>query len=205
MAFLNLSSVDIVMHSNPIVQFQIWFDEAQQLEPTLPEAVALATANADGRPSVRMVLLKSFDGDGFVFYTNLESRKANELDENPYAALLFHWKSLGRQVRIEGRVERISDAMTQTYFDTRPRKSRLGAWASPQSAEIPSRAFLENRVAELEAQYAGGDVPLPPFWGGYCVVPDRLEFWVNRDDRLHDRFFYALQSDGTWQQTLLAP
>ncbi|HWO41841.1 MAG TPA: pyridoxamine 5'-phosphate oxidase [Candidatus Eisenbacteria bacterium] len=193
------------MHTDPLVQFRKWFDEARTAEPALYEAMTLATATADGKPSARMVLLKSFDEDGFVFYTNLESRKAAELAENPRAALLFHWKSLGRQVRIEGTVEAISRATSERYFATRPRNSRLAAWASPQSRAIPDRAFLERRVAEVDRSFAHGDVPLPPFWGGYRVRPDRIEFWVNRDDRLHDRFLYVLKRQGGWARSRLAP
>ena len=193
------------MNRDPFVQFDMWFEEARASELTLPEAVALATATRDGRPSVRMVLVKQCDQDGFVFFTNLESRKADELAENPRAALLFHWKSLGRQVRIEGKVEAVSDEVSRAYFDSRPRGSRLSAWASPQSEAIPDRAFLEGRVAELDQKYPGDDLPLPDFWGGYRVVPDQFEFWVNRDDRLHDRFLYVRQGDDAWKRALLAP
>ena len=193
------------MNSDPFVQFDMWFEEAKASELTLPEAVALATATSDGRPSVRMVLVKQCDQDGFVFFTNRESRKVDELAENPRAALLFHWKSLGRQVRIEGTVEAVSDEVSRAYFDSRPRGSRLSAWASPQSKKIPDRAFLEDRVAELDRKYPEDDVPLPDFWGGYRVIPDQFEFWVNRDDRLHDRFLYVRQGDGAWKRALLAP
>ncbi len=193
------------MNPDPFVQFNMWFEEARASESILPEAVALATATSDGRPSVRMVLVKQCDRGGFVFFTNLESRKADELAENPRAALLFHWKSLGRQVRIEGRVEAVSDEVSRAYFDSRPRGSRLSAWASPQSEAIPDRAFLEDRVTELDRKYLGEDVPLPDFWGGYRVIPDQFEFWVNRDDRLHDRFLYVRQGDGAWKRALLAP
>lgn len=192
------------MDSNPFTQFELWFTEAKASEPVLAEAVALATATKDGRPSVRMVLLKQVAEAGFVFFTNLESRKADELAENPYAALLFHWKSLWRQIRIEGQVEQISEADAKAYFDSRPKASRLSAWASPQSKEIPNRAFLETRVAELAQKYADKDVPLPAFWGGYRVIPDRFEFWVNKDDRLHDRYVYQRDGDG-WGITMLGP
>lgn len=193
------------MNPDPFVQFDMWFEEAKASELTLPEAVALATATSDGRPSVRMVLVKQCGQDGFVFFTNLESRKVDELAQNPSAALLFHWKSLGRQVRIEGTVEAVSDEVSRAYFDSRPRGSRLSAWASPQSKKIPDRAFLEDRVAELDRKYPEDDVPLPDFWGGYRVIPDQFEFWVNRDDRLHDRFLYVRQGDGAWKRALLAP
>jgi len=192
------------MNPNPFTQFETWFAEAYQSEPTLANAVALATATKDGRPSVRMVLLKQVAETGFVFFTNLESRKAEELAANPQAALLFHWKSLGRQVRIEGAVEPVSDADAKAYFDSRPKGSRLSAWASPQSKVVPNRAFLEDRVAELEEKYTGEDVPLPAFWGGYRVIPERFEFWINRDDRLHDRFVYEKDGDG-WEITMLGP
>ncbi|MBT3603388.1 MAG: pyridoxamine 5'-phosphate oxidase [Candidatus Latescibacteria bacterium] len=192
------------MNPNPFTQFETWFAEAKASEPTLAEAVALATATKDGLPSVRMVLLKQVAETGFVFFTNLESRKADELAENPNAALLFHWKSLGRQLRIEGQVEQVSDADAKAYFDSRPKASRLSAWASPQSKEVPDRTFLEERVAKLEAEYVDDDVPLPKFWGGYRVIPERFEFWINRDDRLHDRFVYDRAGDG-WGITTLGP
>ena len=193
------------MNTNPFVQFEMWFEEAKISELTLPEAVALATATSEGQPSVRMVLVKQYDRNGFVFFTNRESRKAEELGENPRAALLYHWKSLSRQVRIEGKVEAVSDEVSKAYFDSRPRGSRLSAWVSPQSEKIPDRAFLESRVAELNQKYPEDDIPLPNFWGGYRVIPDRFEFWVNRDDRLHDRFLYIWQDSGKWTRSLLAP
>ncbi len=193
------------MNTDPFVQFETWFEEAKISELVLPEAAALATATSDGRPSARMVLVKQYDRNGFVFFTNRESRKADELEENPRAALLYHWKSLRRQVRIEGRVETVSDAVSKAYFDSRPRGSRLSAWASPQSEEISDREFLERRVAELSRQYPGDEVPLPRFWGGYRVIPDQFEFWVNRADRLHDRFLYVRQDHGVWTRALLAP
>ena len=184
-----------MMNPDPLVQFETWFEEAKVSEATLPDAVALATATRDGRPSVRMVLVKQYDRDGFVFFTNRESRKADELAANPRAALAYHWKSLGRQVRIEGKIEPVSDDVSKAYFDSRPRGSRLSAWASPQSEEIPDREFLENRVAELARKYPGDAVPLPPFWGGYRVIPERFEFWISREDRLHDRFLYVRRDD----------
>lgn len=192
------------MNSNPFTQFETWFAEARASEPTLAEAVALATATKDGRPSVRMVLLKQVAETGFIFFTNLESRKAEELGENPHAALLFHWKSLGRQVRIEGEVEQVSEADAKAYFESRPKASRLSAWASPQSKRVPDRTFLEERVAALEKKYVDDGVPLPSFWGGYRVIPEQFEFWVNRDDRLHDRFVYDRDGDG-WSITMLGP
>ena len=194
-----------MMDPDPLVQFETWFEEAKVSELTLPEAVALATATRDGQPSVRMVLVKQYDQDGFVFFTNRESRKADELAANPRAALVYHWKSLGRQVRIEGSVEPVSDDVSKAYFDSRPRRSRLSAWASPQSKAISDREFLENRMAELARKYPGDDVPLPPFWGGYRVIPEQFEFWISIEDRLHDRFLYVRQSDGEWTHALLAP
>ena len=194
-----------MMDPDPLVQFETWFEEAKVSELTLPEAVALATATRDGQPSVRMVLVKQYDQDGFVFFTNRESRKADELAANPHAALVYHWKSLGRQVRIEGSVEPVSDDVSKAYFDSRPRRSRLSAWASPQSKTISDREFLENRMAELARKYPGDDVPLPPFWGGYRVIPEQFEFWISIEDRLHDRFLYVRQSDGEWTHALLAP
>ena len=194
-----------MMDPDPLVQFETWFEEAKVSELTLPEAVALATATRDGQPSVRMVLVKQYDRDGFVFFTNRESRKADELAANPRTALVYHWKSLGRQVRIEGSVEPVSDDVSKAYFDSRPRRSRLSAWASPQSKAISDREFLENRMAELARKYPGDDVPLPPFWGGYRVIPEQFEFWISIEDRLHDRFLYVRQSDGEWTHALLAP
>lgn len=192
------------MNPNPFTQFETWLSEAFKAEPKLANAVALATASKDGRPSVRMVLLKQVEETGFVFYTNLESRKAEELAENPQAALLFHWKSLMRQVRIEGSVVQLSKEDAKAYFDSRPKASRLSAWASPQSKKIPDRAFLEERVAKLEQEYSGEDVPLPDFWGGYRIVPDRFEFWIDREDRLHDRYVYTPTENG-WEITMLGP
>ena len=193
------------MNTDPFVQFETWYAEAKASEPGLPDAAALATATTDGQPSVRMVLVRQVDEDGFVFFTNKESRKSGDLATNPRAALLYHWKSLNRQLRIEGRVESVSDEASKAYFDGRPRGSRLSAWASPQSDEVPNRAFLQDQVAELESKYPGDDIPLPSFWGGYRVIPDRFEFWISQDDRLHDRFLYVRQDNGSWRQSLLAP
>lgn len=190
--------------SDPIVRFQESFARAMQSEVFPAERVALASADADGRPSVRIVLLKEIDPRGFVFYTNLGSRKARELVENPRASLAFHWPSTGEQVRVEGSVERVSDEAADAYFATRPRGSQLGAWASRQSAPIASREELEHRVAELDRQYAGRPVPRPEFWGGFRVVPTQIEFWHDRSDRLHDRILYTRIPSG-WTQTLLSP
>lgn len=189
---------------DPIRLFVRWYETARAAGVPLPDAMALATATPDGRPSSRMVLLKEFGEDGFVFYTNYESRKAVELDANPRAALTFHWTVLERQVRIEGPVERTSREEAEEYFRTRPEESRIGAWASPQSREIASREALETRAAELAEEFSDGDIPLPPFWGGYRVVPERIEFWQGRLGRLHDRLSYEWV-DGGWRRTRLAP
>ena len=166
--------------------------------------MTLATATAEGRPSARVVLLHGLDERGFVFFTDRRSRKGEELLENPRAALVFHWYELGRQVRVEGRVTEVDAAESEAYWSTRPRGSRLAAWASPQSQTIPSRVALEDLYAEAAAQLADGDVPLPPFWGGYRVVPEMIEFWLHRENRLHDRVLYE-RSGGAWRRRRLAP
>ena len=189
---------------DPLRQFERWFAEARAAGDAVPEAMALATATADGRPSARMVLLKQADERGFSFHTNYESRKSAELDENPRAALLFHWRPLGRQARIEGSVERVSEAESEAYFRTRPHGSRIAAWASPQSRPLADRAELEQLFAAAAERHAGEDVPLPPHWGGFRVVPDAYEFWEHGDDRLHDRVRYERDAGG-WTRTRLAP
>ena len=189
---------------DPIRHFDSWLDAARSAGIRNAEAMALATADADGAPSARFVLLKGVDEAGFVFYTNLESRKAIELGRNPRAALAFYWADLGRQVRVEGRVEAASPEEAQAYFATRPRQSRIGAWASPQSRVIPSREVLEERVSELEAQFPGDSIPLPEFWGGFRLVPETVEFWEHRESRLHDRLRYRRTGD-TWTIERLAP
>ena len=188
---------------DPLTQFRLWYEEAVAATPAA-DAAALATATPDGRPSARMVLVKRADERGFAFHTNLESRKGGELAANPRAALLFHWRELGRQVRIEGTVERVSDAEADEYFRTRPAGSRLAAWASPQSRPLANRAELDRRYREAEARFGGGEVPLPPHWGGFRVVPDAYEFWQHGEHRLHDRVRYERQR-GAWRQTRLAP
>lgn len=190
--------------TDPFPRFQSWFDEAQVSEPNDPNAMTLATADSRGRPSARMVLLKGVDGDGFVFYTNLESRKAQELAENAQAALLFHWKSLRRQVRIEGPASRVSDAEADAYFATRPRGSRIGAWASNQSRPMEGLFVLEKRVAEFTARFGLGEIPRPPHWSGFRVIPDRIEFWKEGRFRLHERTVH-IRSGDSWSVERLFP
>jgi pyridoxamine 5'-phosphate oxidase len=190
---------------NPIEQFRRWFDEALASDLHEPNAMTLATAMPDGSPSARVVLLRSFDERGFVFYTNYEGRKGRELETNPYAALVFYWGELERQVRVEGRVGRVSDEESDAYFAGRPRGSQLGAWGSEQSRPIQDRDALEERLRELEAEYEGCEVPRPPFWGGYRVEPETIEFWQGRENRLHDRLLYRRLEDGGWRRERLQP
>lgn len=198
---LNESDAD----PDPFRQFRRWFDDATAAGIPDANAMTLATATRDGRVSARIVLLKGFDERGFSFYTNYESRKGRELEENPHAALVFHWQPLERQVRIEGIVQRMSEAEADEYFLSRPFGSRIGAAASPQSRPIPDRAFLEERFAVLERQYADGSVPRPSHWGGYRVIPDTFEFWQGRSSRLHDRLLYTRVSKEQWTIQRLAP
>lgn len=193
------------LHNDPVDQFRRWFDQACAAEIVEPNAMSLATAWRDGRPLLRTVLLKQFDARGFVFFTNLESRKAKQLAENPHAALLFPWVALERQVMISGVVERVSHADATTYFLSRPVGSQLAAWASPQSAVIASRQLLEMKWEEMKRKFADGKIPLPSFWGGYRVVPETFEFWQGRANRLHDRFQYTRLAGGGWTIERLAP
>jgi pyridoxamine 5'-phosphate oxidase len=193
------------MADDPHALFDAWFAEARAGEPNDADAMTLATVGADGRPSARIVLLKGHDARGFVFYTNSESRKGGELAANPEAALVFHWKSLRRQVRVEGRTEPVSAAEADAYFATRSRDSQLGAWASDQSRPLDSRAAFEARYAALKADHEGREVPRPPHWWGYRLVPDRIEYWSDRPHRLHERRLFTLGPDGHWTEGLLYP
>ena len=201
-----LRNGDFTESPEPFTLFAAWLKEASQSEPNDPNAMAIATAGSDGFPDVRMVLLKGFDANGFVFYTNLESAKARELKERPEAALLFHWKSLRRQVRIRGHVEAVTDAEADAYFATRPRLAQIGAWASKQSAPLESRLAFEKAVAHVTARYPLGTIPRPPFWSGFRVVPISFEYWHDRPFRLHDRIVFSRSADNqTWAKTRLYP
>jgi pyridoxamine 5'-phosphate oxidase len=190
--------------TDPFALFDAWMGDAAASEPNDPNAMTLATATPDGIPSARIVLLKGVDPRGFVFYTNTRSRKGTELSENPQAALLFHWKTLGRQIRIEGTIEAVSDAEADAYYATRARISRLGAWASDQSRPLPERAVLEGRLAEYEARYPDEAIPRPPHWSGFRVIPHAFEFWQNMAFRLHDRTTYTRAAAG-WEVGKLFP
>ncbi len=192
------------VESDPISQFARWYERALEKVKPLPDAVALATASPGGHPSLRMVLLKGFDAHGFVFYTNYRSRKGRELARNARASLLFYWGDLQRQVRVDGRVTKITARESDEYFATRPRGSQLSAWASAQSVKIASRAALESRFTAFARKYPGA-VPRPPHWGGYRLAPDAVEFWQSRDDRLHDRILYRRTPRGRWGIERLAP
>jgi len=189
---------------DPIVQFHEWFEKVLEANLHEPNAMTLATASREGRPSARVVLLKGYDERGFVFYTNYEGRKASELEANPLCAILFYWGELERQVRIEGRASRLSAEKSDAYFLSRPRGSRLGAWASEQSRSVENRSVLEERVKALEAEYEGREIPRPLFWGGYRVEPEVIEFWQGRENRLHDRLVYR-RAEGGWKIERLQP
>ena len=193
------------MADDPHQLFDAWLAAARAGEPNDPEAMTLATADADGRPSARMVLLKGHDPRGFVFYTNSQSRKGDELAANPHAALLFHWKSLRRQIRAEGAIAPVSEAEADAYFASRARDSQLGAWASDQSRPLASRALFEARFEATRADHEGRDVPRPPHWWGYRLVPERIEFWSDRQHRLHERRLFTRGPDGNWSEGLLYP
>ena len=190
---------------DPINQFAKWFEDAEAAHPKLPNAMTLATATPDGKPSARMVLLKGFDQDGFVFFTNYGSQKGRELAENPNASLVFYWSALDRQVRVEGRVRKTSHEESEAYFQTRPAESRLSAWASKQSSPVSSRQVLEDEMERLTLEYEDKEIPLPPYWGGFRLEPSTIEFWQNRPNRLHDRFRYSRQTDGRWMIERLSP
>jgi pyridoxamine 5'-phosphate oxidase len=190
--------------SEPVALVRRWYEDAERAGIRLPNAIALATASADGRPSIRHVLLRAIEDEGFVFYTNHGSRKGVELAENPRAAFSIYWRELDRQISVTGDVTAVSDGESDAYFATRPREARIGAWASRQSTEIASRDALMERFAEFDARYPGEDVPRPPFWGGYRISPRTVEFWIGRPHRLHDRFRYARAGDG-WTTRRLSP
>ena len=193
------------LHDNPFEMFSNWYQQTMQSDLPEPTAMCLATVDADGQPWQRMVLLKTFDEQGFVFFTNYSSRKAGHIKSNHKVSILFPWHSMGRQVKICEKKKKISAAESLKYFITRPRGSQIGAWASPQSQAITNRALLDAKVAEIKQKFAEGELPLPSFWGGYRIVPTSFEFWQSRDNRLHDRFMYDLTADFGWTIARLAP
>ncbi len=193
------------LDSDPIAQFNVWFQQALDADLLEPNAMTIATATPDGKPTARIVLLKGVDKRGFVFYTNYESQKGQQLIANPYAALVFLWDKLERQVRVEGKVVKLDREESEAYFHSRPKASQLGAWASDQSRVIPNREVLEQKLEDLQTQYKDETVPIPEHWGGFRVIPNRIEFWQGRPSRLHDRLVYNLQDDGNWQVRRLSP
>lgn len=206
---LSASSKKILDEKNvdpdPFKQFFLWFNDAASSQMPLPNAMVVATASENGKPSARVMLLKDFDERGFVFYTNYTSRKGRDLEHNPSAALVFYWPDLVRQVRVEGTLEKLSAEDSDRYFQTRPRSSQLGAWASSQSEDVGSRAELDRTYEKLEREFSGKQIPRPTHWGGYRLKPTRMEFWQGRIARLHDRIVYELQPDGRWKIKRLAP
>jgi pyridoxamine 5'-phosphate oxidase len=201
--FQGLSEMDV--HPNPFEQFKTWFDQAVAAQLPEPNAMTIATVTSDGKPSARIVLLKDYDERGFVFYTNYKSHKGQQLVENPWGAIAFWWAQLERQVRIEGRVEKVSPAESDAYFHSRPLGSQLGAWVSNQSQVIESREVLEQRLQKLKEEYDNKEVPRPPHWGGFRVIPSEIEFWQGRPSRLHDRLLYQRGEDGSWKIQRLSP
>lgn len=191
--------------SNPFKQFEVWFNQAILAQLNEPNAMTLATVNHEGKPSARMVLLKNFNEDGFVFFTNYESQKGSHLQENPWAALVFWWAQLERQVRIEGKVEKITEQESNEYFQNRPKGSQLGAYASEQSKIIESREILQERLEYFAEKFQDKNIPCPSNWGGFRVIPSKIEFWQGRTNRLHDRLCYTLQNDGNWLRQRLSP
>ncbi|MFV7791121.1 pyridoxamine 5'-phosphate oxidase [Aliarcobacter lanthieri] len=193
------------LHQNPFKQFEIWFNDAIEAKLLEPNAFSLSTVGKDMMPSIRTVLLKVFDEKGFVFFTNYESKKAKQIEENPKVAALFTWLELERQIKVEGSIEKISKTESLKYFLSRPKGSQLGAWVSTQSQVISSRALLEQKFDEMKRKFLNKEIPFPSFWGGYVIKPIRIEFWQGGEDRLHDRFLYELQEDNTWKISRLAP